>query len=143
MSNQQNDEFEEAMQEATKEVLEEKKQLPEAPVSVTIRGYYKGYSVLATKRDTTPLMPLLQDSMKAIDWMIENGFKPSWADDTNNKVKPQEPVKDELTATCPIHNVPMTQKVGAYGNYWTHAKNENGTWFNCNGKGWRENIKGA
>lgn len=60
------------------------KGLPEAAASVTVRGYYKGFSVLLTNRDpNVAIGPLVNKAMMAIDWMAEHGFKPSWNDETN------------------------------------------------------------
>lgn len=60
----------------------------EANMSSTVRGYYKGYSVLLTMRDpSVEAAPLLEKSMAAIDWMEEQGFKPSWADDSSSQPK--------------------------------------------------------
>ena len=85
--------------------IKDKPSQPEAPISSTVRGYYKGYSVLLTKRDpNVKSLPLLEDAMKAIDWMDEHGFKPSWADDTNKKngqqTLPAEPTKSFVCQTC-------------------------------------------
>lgn len=56
----------------------------EAPMSVTIQAYYKGFSVLITKRDAqVSVSPLITQSMQAIDKMIDLKFKPSWNDETN------------------------------------------------------------
>ncbi len=60
---------------------------PEAPASVTIKGYFKGFSVLITNRDpAVAVAPLLAKAINGINWMAENGFKPSWNEDTNVKV---------------------------------------------------------
>lgn len=54
----------------------------EAPMSVTICGWYKGYSVLITKRDPeASVEPLLKSAMGAIDWMDKNeDWNSSWKD---------------------------------------------------------------
>lgn len=76
-----------------------KTDLPEAPASVTIRGYYKGYSVLLTNRDEgVSMSPLLKKAIIAIDWMENNDFKPSWDD----KSKATSPGADKKT--CPHTN---------------------------------------
>ncbi len=54
--------------------------LPEAPVSITVRGYYKGFSVLITKRNAGSKVEL-ENVVKAIDNMVGKGFKPSWKDE--------------------------------------------------------------
>jgi len=92
--------------------MEEEKQLPEAPQSVTIKGYYKGFSVLLTKRDPeVKTMPLLESSMKAIDWMITNGFKPSWSDDTNKSI-----VAQKVNAPREYNHEPVNQEACGHGN---------------------------
>lgn len=47
---------------------------------------------------------------------------------------------DELPGedVCLIHNVKMFGKEGKYGKFYTHGeKQADGTWKNCNGKGWK------
>lgn len=76
---------------------------------VIVKGYYKGYSISATQRNTSESMkPFLEAGKKAVEWMEANGFKPSWNEDTNGKFKPV--TKD--APVCGIHKVPMTWKTG-------------------------------
>lgn len=80
---------------------DEKNQLPEAPLSTTVRGFYKGYSVLLTMRDPEiDGKPLLQKSMSAIDWMEQNDFKPDWRE-TEPTTQPSQPPLPMATATAP------------------------------------------
>ena len=82
------------------EELEKKPELPEAPTSVTWKGYYKGFSVLVTKRDAkSSVMPLLDSAMVSIEWMIEKGFQPSWNIETNVKVANGQ-TKTKVCASC-------------------------------------------
>lgn len=115
--------------------------LPEAPVSVTVRGFYKGYSVLLTNRDpNVQLGPLLSKAIEAIDWMEENGWHPSWEEKPKAQAQPADEPREEHL--CPIHNVPMIPHEGKFGTFWSHGrKDENGTWFNCTGTGWKEATK--
>lgn len=56
----------------------------EAPISVNIKAYYKGFGLQITKRDPEEkASPLLKQAMETIDWMVEHDFKPSWNEDTN------------------------------------------------------------
>ena len=83
--------------------IEAQSNLPEAPASVTIRGYFKGYSVLITNRDPkVNVAPLLAKAMNGITWMIENGFKPSWNNETNSKSSstPKIEVKTKPCEQC-------------------------------------------
>lgn len=85
-------------QEWLNENVESPSEQPEAPASVTIKGYYKGFSVLITNRDPkVSVSPLLAKAINGINWMVENGFKPSWNDNTNgNALK-----KEVKTQGCP------------------------------------------
>jgi len=125
MSNQQNEEFEEAMAEAEiafdePAILDaideegpkkEEKELPEAPVSITVRGYYKGFSVLITKRNAEGNIEL-DKIIKAVDNMVEKGFKPSWNETTNSGVRVLPEAPKTPAPTCGIHGTPMAWKSG-------------------------------
>lgn len=73
--------------------------LPEAKASITVRGYYKGFSVLITKRNAEGEVEL-DNVMAAIDNMVAKGFKPSWAEETNGKHTPPIPLKTKPCETC-------------------------------------------
>ena len=110
-----NDEDKILIEEVVEEnVLPEKEhELPEAPISITIKGYYKGFSVLLTKRlDERELTPQIVGVMAVIDNMINKGFQPSWNTDTNAKVNGETKTLDPI---CPIHNKAMTN--GKWGWY--------------------------
>ncbi len=62
----------------------EEKDLPESSANLNIRGYLKGFSIQITKRGMVA-QPLLQQSIKIVEWMEMNGFNPSWNDATNAK----------------------------------------------------------
>lgn len=39
---------------------------------------------------------------------------------------------------CPVHNVKMYEKTGKHGVFYSHGeKQPDGSWKNCNGKGWK------
>lgn len=125
--------------------------LPEAPRSISLTGYYKGFSVLVTQRDPkTSTYPLLQNAMKAIDWMIDNNFKPSWNTQTNRELMNDTPrvasnapvpsgdaawiseksdaeekfVRAPIPSSegwCNIHKVDMQQRNGKYGMFYSHV----------------------
>ena len=98
--------------------------IPEAPESVTIKGYYKGYSVMLTKRDVSvKSLPLIQDAIRAIDWMEEHGFKPDWHTDSNGKAGHAGDGK-QLLSVCPIHNEPMKVRKGDFGIFTSHYLGE-------------------
>lgn len=48
--------------------------------------------------------------------------------------QPEEPLRDMLDSTCPIHNVEMQQKTGKFGNFWSHFVQTPTGNFWCDGK---------
>lgn len=150
------------------EVIEETpKSLPEAPISVTIQSYYKGFSVLITKRDPdVEAKPLIKQSIDAIDYLIKLGFKPSWNTATNEEYanKPTNkqlnvptpespegldedgfPLSDNPSrgdiSICPIHKVKMKQMKGRWGIFYSHGRKlQDGSWDNCNSKGFKSEL---
>lgn len=57
---------------------------------------------------------------------------------TADSIKRHEPIKEEeeeLQAFCKIHNVEMKRREGKYGEFWSHAKQIDGEWVYCSGKG--------
>lgn len=131
----------------------------ESPVSLTIQGYYRGFSILITKRDAeTKAQPLIEQSMEAIDYMVKLGIKPSWNPETNKAALGEEravesnPMPSEDSSMefpeeerdrdsivrpgwCAIHRIKMYEKEGQYGKYWSHGNRETGY---CNGKGFKK-----
>lgn len=91
------------MSEVTKEELNEifngeeypiDEDLPEAPMSVNVRGYYKGFSVLFTRR--TKNKPSFDDITFMVDRMIQKGFEPSWNKQTSvEQLNGNKPVNKE------------------------------------------------
>ena len=88
----------------------------EAPISGSIKGYYKGYSVQITNRDPSlNIEPLLDKAKWVVEWMEKNGFKPSWNEDTNTKVNPSTKWMGD-GKKCPQCGVPfLVQKVAKDG----------------------------
>ena len=127
-----NPDIKETVDELEKEQESEKPELPEAPVSITVRGYYKGFSVLITKRNADGKVEL-KKIIGAIDNMVEKGFKPSWNEETNGK----NTAKEEDKHICAVHNVEMKERVGKNGTvFYSHAKKMDDEWIYCSGKGW-------
>ncbi len=62
----------------------------ESPQSVTVQYYYKGFSILLTKRDPDiEVKTLLKSAMDSIDWALGQGLMPSWNKQTNDEVATQ------------------------------------------------------
>lgn len=134
----------------------------EASMSVTIQAYYKGFSVLITKRDPEAIVrPLVAQAMRTIDYMIKLDFKPSWNQDTNKQFAetrtPERPNEEEIPPFnddefkepitrepveqadfCQIHKIQMKERKGQYGPFFSHAKKlSNGKFDYCSGKGFK------
>lgn len=126
----------------------------EAPESMHIDAYYKGFHVGLTKRATDAKMkPYVDAAMTTIDYLVEQGWKPSWNEDTNqsfNQSTRQSGYKASGTIkknavdqnTCQHEHVTMKQSTG-------HNKPENkGRYYNscldCNKfLGWADEGKTA
>lgn len=68
-----------------KDAIDETTVLPEAPESLHIDAYYKGFHFGITKRSRTArIMPYIDDAIAAIEYMLTKDCKPSWNDQTNN-----------------------------------------------------------
>jgi len=81
----------------------------ESTQSITVQFYYKGFSILLTKRDPEiEVKPLLINAMASIDWAINNDLQPSWNAETNkealkdNEVKKSVPVEqfEDVCENC-------------------------------------------
>jgi hypothetical protein len=110
---------------------------PEAPVSITIQGYCKGFSVLITKRNGAGKVEI-PEIVKTIDNMIVKGFKPSWNEATNKQAEiaqatgqggEAETANEAYAPLCPVHKKAMTKRTGKYGEFWScGTKLSDGTW---------------
>lgn len=126
----------------------------EAPESLHIDAYYKGYHVGLTKRASdAKLKPYIDSAMEMIDYLISKEWKPSWNEDTNQALTKKtfvaQPVASQPyaksnvdQATCKHLHVTMKQSSG-------HNKPENkGKFYNtcldCNKfMGWADEGKPA
>lgn len=95
----------------------------ESPQSLSIVGYYKGFSVTLTKRDSeAKIKPLIDDAVEAIDYMIGQSFLPSWNKDTNDASLNKQPstvnsgAQNTNLGNCPKCSAPMlmSKKGNAY-----------------------------
>lgn len=121
----------------------------EAPVSVTTTAYYKGFSMMITKRDPeVDGSKLLEQQIKLIDWLVAHNFKPSWNDETNKKALGEdksseaeeefypEVEDDEIRPDyCPVHKTMMNKREGQFGTFYSHYHAAFGY---CNGKGYKK-----
>lgn len=95
----------------------------EAPRSMTLSVYYKGYSIMLTQRDPdTKLKPLLDNAIDIIKSLeADLDFQPSWNKQTNQELKKLNPSTawmNEGTTTNTSHpeledNLGRCKKCGA------------------------------
>jgi len=126
--------------------------MPEAAASTTIRAYYKGFSVLFTKRNMKGDLSV-NGVQEFVDDLVKRGFNPSWNTPTEEP-KPKEMKKeadpswinerdvktDQVTTPaqhCVEHNVKMDRYEKEGKHWFSHSKNdEKKVW--CSGNGWKE-----
>ena len=83
--------------------------MPEAPQSISVSAYYKGFKTIFTIRKENNKDVAVTQTTNLIDALISQGWKPSWNEQTNGAIK--APVKvDPNAPVCEIHNKPMTLK---------------------------------
>lgn len=95
-----------------------KSELPEAPLSFNIIGYYKGFRVGTTIRleqnGTIPTSKVIN----LVEALIELGFKPSWNETTNKETLTPKTIDLSIDGPtgqggkCPIHGTPLVWKSG-------------------------------
>ena len=72
----------------------------ESPQSITVNFYYRGFSILLTKRDpSVEVKPLLEEAMKSIDWAILHNLQPSWNPETNAQAAASRPIVTQDSKT--------------------------------------------
>jgi hypothetical protein len=104
----------------------------ESPQSQSVVAYYKGFSVTVTKRDpNAKIKPLIDDAMVEIDYMIEQGFLPSWNTETNNThLSPEKTAVSHPTS-------PQARLCPKCGNLLVEAKKKDGTpYLKCSTNKW-------
>jgi hypothetical protein len=97
------------------EAAAEKQQLPEAPISITIMAYWKGFQVLITRRTgEQPIISQVPGIVSLVNKLIEEGFEP--VRELPQPALPTREAKDKgsetVTPICQIHNVPMVWREG-------------------------------
>ncbi len=112
---------------------------PEAKASTTIRAYYKGFSVLFTKRNMEGKLSV-EGVQDFVNDLVSRGFNPSWVKETKGEA-PKEMNKDDPKRLsrehCLIHNVKMSYYEKEGKSWYSHSKDdEKKIW--CSGNGWKE-----
>jgi hypothetical protein len=148
MSNKQNDIIDEDMKESADAALDEaqitaddseKHDLPEAPASVTVKAWIKGYGVMITARDIT-VNGVLQKTGTIIDYAESHGWKNVW--DTTPKATVGQPatpqtvpdVSTKHQPTCPVHGLTtvwkegVSKKTGKPYGFWGGTEKHGDEW---------------
>lgn len=106
--------------------------LPEAPLSINIGSYYKGFYVGWTRRTADPKVKgRVAEIKEFVEILIKNGYVPSWNPETNKaSLGQQTPPAQASTApqidlsingadgkggVCPVHGTPLIWKTGISG----------------------------
>lgn len=109
-----------AIDEVLRDVTDAPRTGLESPMSITTTAYYKGFSMMITKRDSTAkILPLLEKQIELVDWLVEHDFKPSWNEDTNKAHLTPESIP---TMPCVFHGESMIKAFSKKTNkdYWYH-----------------------
>jgi hypothetical protein len=94
----------------------EKRQLPEAPISISVETYLKGFRVLVTRRmlDEQSIIAQVPGIVALVDELIKFGFEPSRV--ISQPLLPTQETKDtgkeSPIPVCQIHNIPMVWREG-------------------------------
>ena len=83
--------------------------MPEAPQSIHVDAYYKGFHAGFTIRKPSNRLVAVNETTKLIEGLIEKGYKPSWNSETNNG-HTETPKSDPNAPICEVHNKPMSLK---------------------------------
>lgn len=109
------DEIDEALGLSNENNTEPKTDLPEAPASVSVKAWYRGYGVMFTMRHDNA-NALLDRTTRFIDYVESKGWKNVW--DEKPVTLPTTVVKTDTSIsevpTCGVHGTPMSWKTGSY-----------------------------
>jgi hypothetical protein len=101
------------------ESIEQNVELPEAPLSINIGSYFKGFYIGWTKRSLDLEAGDKIGGIKSfIEKLIEEGFEPSWNKQTSKEQLKSaseefvESISADPTPICGIHNARMVWKTG-------------------------------
>lgn len=131
------EENEELIDSGMEDFVEDKPVLPEAPLSIHIDTYYRGFHIGFTKRSSEDSVSNQVGGVtQLIQSLIQKGFEPSWNKETNNNhIKKEEP--ESKSPTCGIHGTPMVWKSGTsrttnkpYAFWSCPTKNADGSYCN-------------
>ena len=97
------------------ETVGEKHQLPEAPISITVKAIYKGFDILITRRlDEQSVISQVPGIVSLVDKLIDSGFEPARGMPQGGLTTPEtkDIGKETPVPLCAIHHKPMTWREG-------------------------------
>ncbi len=97
------------------EAVAEKQQLPEAPISITVMAYLRGFQVLITRRTgEQPIISQVPGIVALVDKLVEAGFQPvrELAQPALPTTETKDAGQEKPIPICQIHNVPMVWREG-------------------------------
>jgi hypothetical protein len=93
----------------------EKRPLPEAPISITVKAIYKGFEILITRRSDEPsAIPQIPGIVALVDKLVEMGFEPSRVIYQASLPSPEgkETGQEKPVPICAVHNTAMVWREG-------------------------------
>ena len=107
--------------------------LPEAPISIAVMAYLRGFQVLITKRmGEQPILSQIPGVVALVRGLVDSGFEPARETRPTALLGPE--AKENPNPICPIHHKPMTWREGVSSNtnqryaFWTCTeKNSDGS----------------
>ena len=97
------------------ETAGEKHQLPEAPISITVKAIYKGFDILITRRlDDQSVISQVPGIVSLVDKLIDLGFEPArgMPQAALPTSETKETGKENPIPICVVHNKPMIWREG-------------------------------
>ena len=82
------------------------------------------------------LKQLIEKYDIVIDYLKKAGFEQIGADVSPSLQNAPQSTTVGQASFCELHKIEMKERQGKYGKFYSHAKELDGTWVYCTGKGW-------
>ena len=125
--------IDETLNEAAVANNDKEQDLPEAPASMTMRVWVRGFGIMLTVRDTT-VSSLLKKTETLVDYAESHGWKNVW--DTTPQAATSHPTSSQALVkgqpTCSLHGNStkwlegISKKTGKKYAFWTCQEKING-----------------
>lgn len=105
------------------------------------KGAFKSTVYLSTDGKNTVTIEADTDEgrKRALKWakLTYDRIRAVYGTKQSQSVKEYGKATNGNTNVCPLHKVPMKERQGQNGTFYSHAKQFEGEWMYCNGKGWK------